>query len=175
MKHALLVVAALAVVAGGPHLRAAPGTAVLTDDVYELPPAEWRWVRFEIRHRPATVECRFGTVGGLAHAELVSRPDLELLRDHRRHDVLASTDNLKSGEFSQYIEEPGEYAVVIENGSQRPIAVRLNVALSFGAPKPVSRYLSPTRRLTVILVSFVMFFAIVTFSARALLRAMKRS
>jgi hypothetical protein len=151
------------------------GAAVLTDDVHQLPPNEWRWVRFESHHRPATVECHFDTIGeGEAHAELVTRADLELFRDRKHHDAIATTDKLPSANFNQYLEESGEYAVVIENATDRPISVHLRVGLSFGTPKPVSRYLSPSRRLTVILVSFAMFFTIVTFSARALLKAMKK-
>ena len=157
-------------------LLAASGSIVLTDDVYQIPAGGWRWVRFEIHQRPATVECRFETVGGgEAHAELVSRPELELIHQHKIHDALASTDTARTGAFSQYIRDPDEYAVVIENPGSSPVAARLTVALSFGPPRqPASRYLSRDRRLTVILVSFVMFFAIVSFSARALLRAMKK-
>jgi hypothetical protein len=168
MKPALLLLLAAL------SLRAAPASAVLTDDMYQLPPGEWRWVRFEIRQRPAAVECHFETTAGEVRAELLNRPDLELFRDHRQHDALASTAVLPAGSFSQYIEAPGEYAVVIEDAGRQPVAVHLNVTLTFGVPKPVARYLSPNRRLTVILVSFVMFFAIVTLSTRALLRAMKR-
>ena len=159
------------------YLMAVPafGAAVLTDDVYQLPAGEWRWVPFEIHHRAATAECHFETAGGgEVSAELVTRSELELIRQHKRHDSLALTDTGRSGAFSQYIQDPGEYAVVIENEGKQTIAVHLSVALSFAAQKPVSQYLSPTRRLTVILVSFAAFFAIVTFSARALLRAMNR-
>ena len=157
-------------------LLAASTPAVLTDDVYQIPAGGWRWVRFEIGHRPAAVECRFETVGGgEVRAELVSREDLELVREHKIHDTLASTDTARKDAFSQFVREPGEYAVVIENPGSGPVAAHLTVALSFGAAgQPVSRYLSCDRRLTVILVSFAMFFAIVTLSARALLRAMKK-
>jgi len=152
------------------------GSALLTDDVYQLPAGEWRWVRFEIGRRPATADCRFETVGGgEVRAELVSRAELELVRKHKPHDVLAVTDPGGAGSFSHYIQESGQYAVIIENTGTHPAAVHLTIALSFGGAKPLSRYLSPQRRLTVILVSFAMFFAIVTFSARALLRAMKRN
>jgi len=151
------------------------GAAVLTDDVYQLPPGEWRWVPFEIRQRPATVECRFESAGGgEVFAELVSRAELELIRQRKHHDSLALTDTGSTGSISRYIAEAGEYAVVIQNEGKQTITVHLNVALAFGTPQPVSRYLSPERRLTVILVSFATFFTIVTFSARALLRAMKR-
>jgi hypothetical protein len=151
------------------------GSAVLTDDVYQLPAGEWRWVPFEIHRRPVTAECHFEAVGGgEARAELVTRSDIELIWKHKQHDALAFSGSGRTGGFSHYLEDPGEYAVVVENEGSQPVAVHLNVALSFGTPKPVSRYLSPTRQLTVILVSFVMFFGIVTFSARALLKAMKR-
>lgn len=174
LAHSLLRIAIYGLPAVLSLLQAASGPAILTDDAYDLPPGEWRWVRFEIRHRPATVECSFGSAAGEVHAELVNRPDLELFREHRRHDTLAYTDNLRAGGFHHYIEEPGQYAVVIENPGKEQVRVHLKVALSFGPPRPVSRYLSPTRRFTVILVSFVAFFAIVTFSTRALLRSMKR-
>jgi hypothetical protein len=164
-KFALLFLAA----------AAAFGSAVLTDDVYQLPAGEWRWVRFEIRQRPATLDCRFEVVGGgTARAELVSRADLELIRQHKHHDVLAATERLRAAALTQLIQEPGEYAVVIENGESQPVAVHLSVGLTFGSAKPISRYLSPQRRLTVILVSFATFFAIVTYSTRVLLRAIRR-
>jgi hypothetical protein len=154
-------------------LLAVSRPAVLTDDIYQVPAGEWRWVRFEIGHRPAVVECRFETVGsGEAVAELVSRADLELIHQHKIHDSLAATDTAPKDSFSQYIGDPGEYAVVIENPGSTPLTARLTVALSFG--QPASRYLSRERQLTVILVSSAVFFAIVTFSARALLKAMKR-
>jgi len=156
-----------------PNLQAA-APAVLTDDIYQIPPGEWRWVPFEIR-RPAIAECRFETVAGEMRAELVSRTDLELIRAHKPHDSLTFTDTTRSGAFSRYVHESGEYAVVIENAGSRPAEVHLTVNLILGVSKPAVQYLSPNRRLTVIVVSFVMFFGIATFSARALLRAMKRA
>ena len=154
-------------------LLAASRPVILTDDVYQIPAGEWRWVRFDVGHQPSTVDCHFETVGnGEAQAELVSRQDLELIREHKAHDSLASTDTARRDSFSQYIGDPGEYAVVIENPGSRPVAARVTVALTFG--QPATRYLSRDRRLTVILVSSLLFFAIVTFSVRALLRSMKR-
>jgi hypothetical protein len=158
-------------------LAAAPGAAILTDDVYQLEPGDWRWIRFDIRQRPATVVCNFETVGaqGPVRAELVSRRDLERIRQRKSHDPIAETPIHSSGVLNRYIQDPGEYAALIENKGTRPMTVHLVVSLSFTPPKPVARTLTPTRRLSVILISFVSFFAIVTFSARALLRAMKRS
>jgi hypothetical protein len=151
------------------------GAAVLTDDVYQIPGGAWRFVSFEIRQRPATVQCRYDAAAGdEVSAELVNQSELELIRQRKFHDSLASADSLPSGVFRQYLGEAGQYAVVIQNGGKRTVAVHLRVALDFGASRPVTKYLSPERRLAVILVSCASFFAIVTFSARALLKAMKR-
>jgi hypothetical protein len=154
-------------------LLAVSRPVVLTDDVYQIPAGEWRWIRFEVGNRRVTTECRFETLnGGEAHAELVSRQDLELIRQHKVHDTLASTDTARTDGFSQFIGEPGEYAVVVENPGTTPVAARLTVSLSFG--QPAARFLSRDRQLTVILLSSAMFFAIVTFSTRALLKAMRK-
>lgn len=171
MKRAILLLLAAS------SLATAAGTAVLADDTYQLPPGDWRWIRFEIHQRPATAFCRFDTIGepGTVRMELVSRADLELFKQHKSHSSLAATPSTASGAVNQYIEQPGEYAAIVENNSNRPAAVHLLLSLSFPPPRPVARTISPTRRLTVILVSFGMFFAIVTFSARALLKAMRRT
>lgn len=154
-------------------LLAASGSVVLTDDVYQIPAGDWRFVRFAIGRRAATAECRFATVGGgEVRAELVSQSDLEAIREHKNYDALVSTEDTQRSGFSQYLDQPGEYAVVLENPGKRPVVVQLSVAMSFAQPS--AKYLSHSRQLTVILVSFGVFFVIVTFSARALLRAMKR-
>lgn len=157
-------------------LLAVAGPAVLTDDVYQLPAGEWRWVPFDVHQKPATVDCRFLAMdGGEVHAELVDRSELELVRDHKFHDTLESTETAHDGRFSRLIRDPGEYAVIIENDGKRPAVARLTVTLSFrNTLAPAARYLPRDRRLTVILVSFGLFFTIVTLSARALWKAMGR-
>lgn len=171
MKRAILLLMAAS------SLASAAGTAVLADDTYQLPPGDWRWIRFEIRQRPATAFCRFETLGepGTVRVELVSRRDLELFKQRKSHGSLTASPSTATGAVSQYIDQPGEYAAIVENTNSRPAAVHLQLSLTFPPPKPVARTLSPNRRLTVILVSFGMFFAIVTFSARALLKAMRRT
>ena len=145
---------------------------VLVDDVYQIPAGQWRWVPFALKHQLSTLECRAQTMGpGEVRLELIHRSDLDLLFQHKSYDSLISTADGATAAFNQYIDEPGEYAVVIENPGKDPVAARLTVAMSFG--QSAARYLSHERQLTVILVSFALFFTIVTFSARALLRAMK--
>jgi hypothetical protein len=54
------------------------------------------------------------------------------------------------------------------------VRVHLRVSLDFsGRAGETIQYLSPQRRLTVILISFAVFFGIVTWSARKLLAAVK--
>jgi hypothetical protein len=63
---------------------------------------------------------------------------------------------------------------VVDNRDARPAAVHLRISLEFGAsPGPAVTRLSSRRQLTVILISFAVFFGIVTFSARRLWRAIK--
>jgi hypothetical protein len=66
--------------------------------------------------------------------------------------------------------------VVINNRESRvPVQVHLRVWLDFSARAAQGvGYLSPERRLAVILISFAVFFGIVTWSARKLLQATRR-
>jgi hypothetical protein len=59
--------------------------------------------------------------------------------------------------------------VAIENRAPRPVRVRLRVFLE----QPQVRYLSRGRQLAVIVISFGVFFAIVSLSARKLLKAIR--
>ena len=157
-------------------LVSAAGPVVLTDDVYQLAPGDWRWVRFDIRQRAATAICGFqSTGGGQVRAEIVNRSELDAVRQRKPHEALAQFGPAGAGYIRHLIQDPGEYAAVIENKDSHPIAVHITVALDLAPPRSAARTLSPTRRLTVIIVSFVCFFAIVSLSARALLRAMRRT
>jgi hypothetical protein len=51
------------------------------------------------------------------------------------------------------------------------VAVRLNAWLDFARHGPTMTQLSPRRQMTVVLIGFAVFFGIVSFSARRLLRA----
>ena len=171
MKPALLFVALFAtVLAARAEIHA---TAVLADDTYAIPAGEWRWKQFQVGTQPATVDLQFQSTGGEARAELVNKPDIQLFHDHKPHDALAYTETTSSGGFNRYVRDAGQYAVIIENTEERPISVHLKLSLSTNLGQPATQYLSRQRRLTVIIVSFSAFFAIVSFSARALLRAMK--
>ena len=109
-------------------------------------------------------------------AALLRREDLDRLRKDHPYGVLAATSPGPSGRFRYYVRDPGDYAVVLDNrDSDQPATIRLRVWLDFaGPPGYDGQSLSPQRRLGVILVSFAIFFGIVTWSARRLLQNVRK-
>jgi hypothetical protein len=143
---------------------------------FRLAPGDFRWVEFTIRQTPAEVECRYQVLTGqpTVHAELLPRGEFRQLYRGREHHAMTSTPPAASGNFRQVIAAKGQYALVLLNERGAPPAT---VSLDFRTtidPRPgdISRGLSPQRRLTVILLSFAVFFVTVAWTGRKLLRAM---
>jgi hypothetical protein len=155
-----------------------PHTVDLVDEVYRIPAGEWRYVEVSLRQRPASISAQLEAQGKARdlRAAILTRADLGRLGRDRPYGVLASSPPGPSARLGYYVRDPGEYAVVLDNrDSDAPATVRLHVWLDFGPPfGQSSDGLSPQRRLTVILVSFIGFFAIVTWSARRLLQSIRR-
>jgi hypothetical protein len=149
----------------------------LVDEVYTIPPAEWRYVQVELQQTPVRVLSEFQVLssGDQVRVALLSQADLERLRGDEAHGFLAATPPGNRGSFGYQLAAPGHYAVVVDNRARNtPVRVHLRVALDFSGQEQVGvRYLSPQRRLAVILISFAVFFGIVTWSARKLLRSMR--
>jgi hypothetical protein len=157
-------------------LLAAPTSVELVDEVYQIPANQWRYVDLTLKQQPARVSATFQvlTGSGQARIALISSQDLERLRGGQPHGVLAVTPLASSGNLSYYVHVPDDYAIVVDNHAAKPSAVHLRISLEFGgSPGPPVTRLSPTRQLTVVLISFAVFFGIVTFSARRLWRAVK--
>jgi hypothetical protein len=158
-------------------LLAAPTSLELVDEVYQIPANQWRYVDFTLKQQPALVSATFQvlTGSGAARIALMRSQDLERLRGGQPHGVMTVTPLASSGSFSYYVHVPDDYAIVVDNHAARPSAVHLRIALDFGgAPGPAVTRLSAPRQLTVILISFAVFFGIVSFSARRLWRVVKR-
>jgi len=158
-------------------LLAAATRVDLVDEVYQIPANEWRYVEVTLKQQPALVEAAYQAQGDgqEIRVALLRREDLDRLRRERPHGVLAATAAGASGRLRCHVPDPGEYAIVIDNGSDRPAALHLRVWLDFSAVRgPRVTMLSPRRQLTVILVSFAVFFGIVAWSARRLVRIIKR-
>jgi hypothetical protein len=164
-------------------LLAAATRLELVDEVLRIPAGDWRYVELGLKQQAAFVAADFEVQSGsqLVKLELMRREDLDRLRADRPNGVIAATALAASGRLLYHVRVPGDYVVVIDNRNAngnaggREAVARLRVALDFGArPGPQVTRLSPQRQFTVILISFAVFFGIVTYSARRLLRGIRR-
>ena len=151
----------------------------LVNEVYPIPADEWRYVELGLKQQAATVMATYQVNGGSEQVRLalMRRDDLEHLRQGLPHGVMAVTSPGRSGALECQARPPGDYVIVVDNqmGGGKPASVHLRVWLDFGAHDvPDISRLSPERRRTVILISFAAFFGIVTWSARKLLRGVRR-
>jgi len=154
---------------------------LVTGDVhpFRLDPGEYRWLPFTVKQTPAQVDCRFQVIAGTpsVHVELLPMSEFRLFTHGKEHDSLALSPASSTGSFRRVIEEPGQYAVVLVNSKTAPAAtISLELKVDSDPNAAVSsRELSPKRRLAVILISFSLFFAIVTWSGLKLVRAIKET
>jgi hypothetical protein len=161
-------------------LLAASTSVELVDEVYQIPPAEWKYIEVNLRQNPALVAAGFDVLSGpgTVRLALMNQEALENLRAGLPHGLLAVTPAGQSGALAFRVRQPGDYVLVVDNRASRSrsVAVHLRVALDFARPSgPEVTRLAPQRQLTVIVLAFAFFFGVVTFSARKLLRAARRS
>jgi hypothetical protein len=151
--------------------------ATQTPQAIRLESGDYRWIPFTVKHVPTEVECRYEVLQGGAsvHVELLPMSEFRAFNRGRRHESLAISPNSRSGAFRRVIEERGQYAVVVKNEKNSPpVTVSLEVRTDLNPDTPVpARELPPRRRLTVILISFALFFAIVAYSGIRLVRNLK--
>jgi hypothetical protein len=146
----------------------------LMDEVFEVPPNDWRYAQVMLKQMPVSIEYEFHVISGdgAIRAALVNLEGLEKVRKGDR-EPLGSGAFQKQGNFSHLIGVPDEYAVVIENRGPGRANVRLRVSLDFSERRVQVRYLSSERRWVVVVISACVFLAIVLISARKLLGAMR--
>nr|MDQ2900471.1 hypothetical protein [Acidobacteriota bacterium] len=112
-------------------LASAP-QAVLTDDVYQIPAREWRFVEFVLKQQPVAVECNFQVVsaGPGVRLELVTKEELRQFLFSKPHESLAITGYETRGELRLPVRTPGEYAIVIASSplarASASVHLRLN-------------------------------------------------
>jgi hypothetical protein len=159
-----------------PVLFILASSVVLRDDVNAVPPDRWRYERFVTKEQlPVGVDCVFKVVKGPpVRVELMTADNLEALRRGEQHEFIAASE---SGDLHQEIGVPGTFAIVVINSDKEHAAdVSLRLSLDFSAKSlKVTGELSPQKKLVVALLSFTGFLAIVSFSARKLIRAMRDS
>jgi hypothetical protein len=130
-------------------------------------PANDRWAVGDPIDEPAWVECDFkSSPGARVRVVLLSREGWRAWLAGQGHDEIATTQVGFRGKLSQYVREP-ETSIVIDNLGYQPAKVHLHVLLK----RPQVGYLSRGRQLAVIVISFGVFFAIVSLSARKILKA----
>jgi hypothetical protein len=157
-------------------LLAASSRVQLVDQIDVVPVNDWRFVDLGdlgLKQSLARVKADFNVESGPpVQMILMEHADLELLKRGETHGLVATTPIRPRGHLEIRAGEPGDYVVVVENRSGRagPATVHLRVSVDFVE----ATQLSPERQLTVIAISFAVFFGIVTYSARRLWRAVTR-
>jgi hypothetical protein len=144
----------------------------LVDEVFEIPPDEWRYIDVGMNQQPALVSCAYQvrSKSGKVKLTLLSRGALPQFRSGRSYDPLAATAPGMAGSLRARPREPGEYVLVIDNrGNPEAVSVALRVDLDFGRPQALVRYPEPWRRVAVIVVGFAIFFGVAIWSVRRLL------
>ncbi len=136
-----------------------------------IPPHDWRFIDLPPDAALATVKAAFVVESGPpVRVTLLEKSQTERWVQGRSHYPLRITMPAFSGSLQMRTVRPGDYAVAIENHDPGQAAVvHLVVALDVGKATESSRQ----RRLTVIAISFSVFFGIVTLSAAKLWRAAK--
>jgi hypothetical protein len=149
----------------------------LINEVVRVPAGDWRYVEVALKQRPAFVSADYQVERGSPEVRLalMRREDLDRLRNDLPEGALTVTATAAFGRLRYRVPLRGVYAILIDNrAGSRPAAVRLRAALDFGPiPGPEITLLSPGRQFAVIAISFAVFFAIVTYSARRLLRGIR--
>jgi hypothetical protein len=175
----MLLLLTIAILLSGAAARAQETPAPEKGEPFRLEPGDFRWVPLTIRQTPAEVDCHFEVLHGSpsVHLELLPMSEFRLFDRGLEHETLAFTPDGRNGDFRRIIDTSGRYAVVVVNGKRaQPATVSLQVRTTINpAAADIARTLSPQRRLTVILISFGFFFVTATWSARKLIRGMKRS
>lgn len=147
---------------------------VVLDDTIEIPRAEWRYVDIPAKEAKAVVNCQFEVLSENTEVRVlwIARKDLEFFRAGRSENILAASQFGTEGKLRHIAPEAGDYAMVLENGSAGRSSAKVKVRVwveSAVSPK----FASPQRRLAVILISCIVFFGIVSFSAFRLSREMR--
>jgi hypothetical protein len=153
-------------------------TTELVNEVYRVPADEWRYVEIGLKQQPALLAADVEAVEGDREIRLalVRSEDLDRGRNGRPHGALALTEPGHTAHLRYFVRAPGVYAVVVENrDAEREASVRMRVWLDFGAGRGMEvTQLSPHRRSIVVLISCASFIGIVAWSARRLLKGMRR-
>jgi len=145
------------------------------EDRYRIRPGDLEMVLLPLRRNPAMVNLSFSVQSGsnLVRLMLIRQDDFDRAQgDVSRvpgDAILALTPRGRSGSLTRRIAHKGDYLILLDNRADRENGAVVQMRVAFAYPK-VSQ-LSPQRQFTGIAISFLTFFAVVTYSARKLLKA----
>jgi len=152
---------------------AASAGVELVNQTFLIPANDWRFTDLGIRERPVLIRAEFDVQAGPpVQLILMERPDLERLNRGETYAVVAATRIGPQGLLEVHTVRPGDYVVVVLNHSTAPGAA--NVRLRVSVDSVESTELPPERQLTIVAISFAVFFGIVTYSARRLWLSVRR-
>ena len=156
-------------------VAASAPTPFVDEDRYRIRAGDLEMVLLPLRQNPAQVHVSFSVQSGSNQVRvlLVSQADFDRAQGDisRLPDdaVLASTPRGKSGSVTRRVGHRGDYLIVLDNRADQENGAVVQMRVAFDYPRVTQ--LSPQRQFTVIAISFLAFFAVVTYSARKLLRA----
>ena len=160
-------------------LLAASSRVELVDEVFQIPANEWRYVELGLRQRPAAVdadyEVRSGPPRGADGAGARSGARTDAPRPGARrhgHDAPWPLRKYPSTPFGGRTSTPSWWTIAIAARPPACICASGSISRARGGPEVTT--LPLRRQFVVILVSFAVFFAIVTWSANRLLRVIRR-
>ena len=145
------------------------------EDQYRVQAGELERVLLPLRQNPAVVSASFSVEGGSGQVRiaLVRQEDFERADENPARlpedALMVVTPRGRSGSFTHRVSHKGDYLILMDNRADKDNAAVVHMRVAWDYPK-VS-LLSPERQATVIAISFVTFFAVVTYSARRLLKA----
>ncbi|MDE3196558.1 MAG: hypothetical protein KGN84_09455 [Acidobacteriota bacterium] len=144
---------------------------------FRLDPGEFRWIPFTVNQIPTEVDSHFQVIRGepAVHMELLPMAEFRQFNRGREHETLAVSGTGRAAGFRRVLDSRGQYVVVVINESRStPALVTLEVRTDLNPNADViAKTISPQRRLAVILISFALFFATVTWTGIKLLRAVR--
>jgi hypothetical protein len=151
-------------------LLAASSRVELVDQDYQIPPGEWMWIPIELKQEAATVIASYVVPERTSQVRiaLLAKDDLDHPQEKK---FIASTRRGHSGAFAGRAPYPDTYAVLVDNSADKSRAATVRVRVTLDFSKPRATQLPVERQLTVIAVSLLAFFAVVTWSARRLMKS----
>ena len=159
-------------------LLAASTRIDLLDETPTIGAGKWNFYQVDLRQQLATVEASFDVQSGSQQVRLalMTHADAERLHEGVPHGVLAATTAGARGSLSFRVRRPDDYVIVVDNREgRRETTVRVRASLDFAKTRgPDVTRASAERQIVVIALSFVFFFGVVTYSARRILRAIKK-